>query len=140
MFRRLMALALERAPRGELAFGAQPRSVVFFERIALVVADDPTRRSPMSKWLRRIRGAIGMGLTWAAGWAPIGAVVGVALHEILPASPIGLASVVVLNATTFAVLGLIGGTVFGGLLQADADLAGESLTEAGRDQLLRGER
>jgi len=94
----------------------------------------------MSKWLRRIRGAIGMGLTWAAGWAPIGAVVGVALHEILPASPIGLASVVVLNATTFAALGLIGGTVFGGLLQADADLAGESLTEAGRDQLLRGER
>lgn len=70
----------------------------------------------MRRWLRRIRGAIGMGLTWAAGWAPIGAVVGVALHEILPASPIGLVSVVILNATTFAALGLIGGTIFGAVL------------------------
>lgn len=31
--RRLMELALERAPRGKLAFGAQPQSVEFFERI-----------------------------------------------------------------------------------------------------------
>ena len=31
--RRLMELALERAPRGKLAFGAQPQSVAFFERI-----------------------------------------------------------------------------------------------------------
>ena len=170
----------------------------------------------MRQSLRRIRGAIGMGLTWAAGWAPIGAVVGGVLHEVLPTSPIGLASVVVLNATTFAVLGFIGGTVFGtvlrlaeghrrfeqlslprfaswgavggvllggaavaaglwgaslgplgasmvgaatflgavsatgtlalarrgngrGLLEADTDLADAGLTEAGRDQLLRGE-
>lgn len=26
----------------------------------------------MTKWLRRIRGAVGMGLTWAVGWAIIG--------------------------------------------------------------------
>ena len=31
--RRLMELALERAPRGKLGFGAQPQSVAFFERI-----------------------------------------------------------------------------------------------------------
>jgi ribosomal protein S18 acetylase RimI-like enzyme len=31
--RRLMELALERVPRGKLAFGAQPQSVGFFERI-----------------------------------------------------------------------------------------------------------
>ena len=31
--RRLMELALERAPGGKLAFGAQPQSVEFFERI-----------------------------------------------------------------------------------------------------------
>jgi GNAT superfamily N-acetyltransferase len=31
--RRLMELALERAPRGKVAFGAQPESVGFFERI-----------------------------------------------------------------------------------------------------------
>jgi len=30
---RLMELALERAPRGKLAFGAQPQSVAFFDRI-----------------------------------------------------------------------------------------------------------
>ena len=29
----LMELALERAPRGKLAFGAQPQSVAFFDRI-----------------------------------------------------------------------------------------------------------
>jgi GNAT superfamily N-acetyltransferase len=31
--RRLMELALERAPRGKVAFGAQPQSVAFFESI-----------------------------------------------------------------------------------------------------------
>ena len=31
--RRLVELALERAPRGKVAFGAQPESVAFFERI-----------------------------------------------------------------------------------------------------------
>lgn len=29
------------------------------------------------KWLKRIRGAIGMGLTWAAGWALFGLLIGV---------------------------------------------------------------
>lgn len=32
----------------------------------------------MKKWLRRIRGAIGMGLTWAFGWALTGLAIGVA--------------------------------------------------------------
>lgn len=31
----------------------------------------------MKKWLRRIRGAVGMGLTWAAGWALAGVLIGV---------------------------------------------------------------
>jgi ribosomal protein S18 acetylase RimI-like enzyme len=31
--RRLMELALERAPRGKMAFGSQPQSVAFFDRI-----------------------------------------------------------------------------------------------------------
>ena len=30
----------------------------------------------MPKWLRRIRGAIGMGLIWAVAWAPIGLLIG----------------------------------------------------------------
>jgi hypothetical protein len=40
----------------------------------------------MSKWMRRIRGAIGMGLTWAAGWAVAGVLIGVA-SNLLPGLP-----------------------------------------------------
>lgn len=49
--RRLMELALERVPRGKLAFGAQPQSVAFFERIGCrrtltgFVAERPLARS-----------------------------------------------------------------------------------------------
>lgn len=32
----------------------------------------------MKEWLRRIRGAVGMGLTWAVGWAVGGLLIGVA--------------------------------------------------------------
>jgi ribosomal protein S18 acetylase RimI-like enzyme len=50
--RRLMELALERAPRGKVAFGAQSQSAAFFERIgcqhtmAGFVAARPLVRSP----------------------------------------------------------------------------------------------
>ena len=30
----------------------------------------------MKKWLKRIRGAIGMGLTWAAAWGGVSAIIG----------------------------------------------------------------
>jgi FtsH-binding integral membrane protein len=36
------------------------------------VRDATAGRRPMGKWLRRIRGVIGMGLTWAAAWAVVG--------------------------------------------------------------------
>lgn len=71
----------------------------------------------MKEWLRRIRGAIGLGLTWAAGWAPIGAVVGAVLHVVLPGAPVGWATVVALNAATFAVLGFVGGGIFATVLR-----------------------
>ncbi len=32
----------------------------------------------MKKWLKRIRGALGMGLAWAAVWAGVGVIIGVA--------------------------------------------------------------
>lgn len=32
----------------------------------------------MRGWLRRVRGLVGMGLTWAAGWALVGLLIGVA--------------------------------------------------------------
>jgi ABC-type dipeptide/oligopeptide/nickel transport system permease component len=40
----------------------------------------------MKKWLRRIRGAIGMGLTWAIGWGLAGLLIGVA-SILLPGLP-----------------------------------------------------
>ena len=40
----------------------------------------------MNKWLRRIRGALGMGLMWAAGWALFGILIGVA-SKLFPGLP-----------------------------------------------------
>jgi hypothetical protein len=40
----------------------------------------------MKKWLRRIRGTVGMGLTWAAGWALVGVLIGVT-SMLLPGLP-----------------------------------------------------
>ena len=40
----------------------------------------------MSQWLRRLRGAVGMGITWAVGWAVAGILIGVA-STLLPFLP-----------------------------------------------------
>ena len=40
----------------------------------------------MNKWLRRVRGAVGMGLVWAAGWAVAGLLIGMA-SVVLPGLP-----------------------------------------------------
>jgi hypothetical protein len=40
----------------------------------------------MKKWLRRIRGTVGVGLTWATGWALAGMLIGVA-SKLLPGLP-----------------------------------------------------
>ncbi len=40
----------------------------------------------MKTWLKRIRGAVGMGLTWAVGWALFGILIGVT-SKILPGLP-----------------------------------------------------
>ena len=40
----------------------------------------------MRKWLERVRGALGMGITWAVGWALFGVLIGVA-SLILPGLP-----------------------------------------------------
>lgn len=41
----------------------------------------------MKKWLRRIRGAIGMGLTWAAGWTLAGMLGVVVIYSLFPSLP-----------------------------------------------------
>jgi hypothetical protein len=40
----------------------------------------------MTKWLRRVRGAVGMGLTWAVGWALFGLLIGVS-SKLFPGLP-----------------------------------------------------
>ena len=67
----------------------------------------------MKKWLRRMRGALGMGLTWAIGWAPVGAVTGWVTGVLLGFPLIGIA----LNYTAmFGVLGFAAGTIFSTVL------------------------
>lgn len=68
----------------------------------------------MRGWLRRVRGAIGMGLTWAIGWAPVGAVTGW-VTGILLGFPAG--GVAVNYAIMFGVLGFVGGTLFSTVLR-----------------------
>ena len=60
----------------------------------------------MRKWLRRIRGAIGMGLTWAAAWFAAGSV---------PRWLFGFNTDVPFPLV-FGVLGFIAGVIFSGLL------------------------
>lgn len=60
----------------------------------------------MQKWLRRIRGAIGMGLTWGAAWFGVG---------ILPRWVFGIETDVPIPLV-FGLLGLVAGATFSGLL------------------------
>ena len=64
----------------------------------------------MKKWLRRIRGAIGMGLTWAAAWGTAGMIVmlGFLLRTgSRPDAPFPL---------MFGVFGFVAGVIFSGVL------------------------
>ena len=67
----------------------------------------------MKRWLQRVRGAVGIGLTWAAGWAPIGAITGW-VTGVLLGFPLSVVSVN--YAVMFGVLGFIGGTIFSTVL------------------------
>jgi hypothetical protein len=60
----------------------------------------------MRKWLRRIRGAIGVGFTWAAGWSAVG---------LVPRWVFGFNADVPFPLV-FGVLGFIAGVTFSGLL------------------------
>ena len=61
----------------------------------------------MKKWLRRIRGAVGMGLTWAAGWAPVGVLLGLVMGAL---SGLPMGSLVDVWVITMVVLGFLGAT------------------------------
>jgi len=65
----------------------------------------------MKKWLKRIRGAFGMGLTWAAAWFGVGAILGLVVG-VFGAPLDGLATVVF----GFATMGFVGGVAFSTVL------------------------
>ena len=70
----------------------------------------------MKELLRRIRGAFGMGLTWAAGWMPVGALLGLGLWVVF-SGPAGLVRAVWLNAQLFGALGFVGGSLFSAVVR-----------------------
>ena len=63
-------------------------------------------------WLRRIRGAIGMGLTWAVGWALAGVLFGVVSLILPPAATSGFFRVFDAPLPALALPGFIGGAIF----------------------------
>jgi len=63
----------------------------------------------MRKWMRRLRGAIKMGITWAIGWVPIGTVTGLLTGLVFGFPLMGIA---VNYSVMFGVLGFLGGSIF----------------------------
>ena len=61
------------------------------------------------KWLRRILGAVAMGLTWAAGWALVGVLIELFID------PMG--SLVDIWVSALAIPGFLGGAVFSAVLR-----------------------
>lgn len=66
----------------------------------------------MRQWIRRLRGAIGMGVTWAIGWAVVGLAIGVTsrLTPFLPWER--FFDVFDAPLPALAVPGFVGGTIF----------------------------
>ena len=67
----------------------------------------------MKQWLRRLRGAVGMGLIWAAGWALVGVLIGVT-SKVLPGLPFWDSFFDVFDAPlpALAIPGFVGGVLF----------------------------
>lgn len=66
----------------------------------------------MTKWLRRIRSIVGIGLTWAAGWALVGVLIGVT-SLLLPGLPWDrFFEVFDAPLPALAVPGFVGGAIF----------------------------
>ncbi len=68
----------------------------------------------MKKWLRRIRAAVGLGLTWAAGWALVGMLIEL-IQEVVPGWNGALVDI---WPVALAVPAFLGGVVLSGLLAA----------------------
>ncbi|MFV1988810.1 MAG: S8 family serine peptidase, partial [Gemmatimonadota bacterium] len=68
------------------------------------------REAGTNRWMRRIRGAVGMGLTWAAGWALVGVLIGLSWSFGLPME--WFVEVFDAPLPALAIPGFVGGTVF----------------------------
>ena len=66
----------------------------------------------MKKWLRRIRGAVVMGLTWAVGWTLLGMLGVLVFYTLFPSVP----DVVDMWIPVFAYPGFLCGAVFSAVL------------------------
>jgi hypothetical protein len=74
------------------------------------------REVVMKNWLRRIRGAVGMGLTWAVGWALAGVLIGVT-SILLPGLPWdSFFDVFDAPLPALAIPGFVGGVLFSTVL------------------------
>ena len=60
----------------------------------------------MKNWLKRIRGVIGMGLTWAAAWGGVGPIIG---SVVISGSTLSDAALLLFE---FGVMGFLGGATF----------------------------
>ena len=70
----------------------------------------------MKKWVKRIRGALGVGLTWATAWAVVGAIFGLVMGVVVfGGMPLGV--VVARYVGMFAALGFFGGAIFSTVLR-----------------------
>lgn len=67
----------------------------------------------MSKWMRRLRGALGMGMTWAVGGAFVGGLIEL-IWNLWPGFPIG--PLVDIWPMALAIPGFLGGVAFAGVL------------------------
>jgi len=70
----------------------------------------------MKKWLRRLRGALGIGLTWAAGWVVVGPLACIALVAAMFGLDRASAEILLSTAGFFAISGFVGGATFSLLL------------------------
>lgn len=70
----------------------------------------------MTRWLRRIRGAVGMGVTWAVAWALVGLLIGVT-SKLLPGLPWdSFFRVFDAPLPALAIPGFVGGALFSTVL------------------------
>lgn len=79
------------------------------------MARDMGEAAAVRNWLRRIRGALGLGLTWAAGWSLVGAFLAV-LPVAAPVGGPGVLALVVGFVVQFAAMGFVGGAAFSAVL------------------------